>query len=225
MARTIYAPEIKAAILKAATEARAADKPWTETFEAAKAVGYTGTAGGLKQMLLRAAGGNKKAGRRVKQARAAKQSRKPVKRSQKPAVGAKRFDPADKAAIIEAASNAREAGKSWPEALEAAKKAGYAGSLLGIARMIQSAQEKAVETAISAKRGPGRPPKSATPAKRGPGRPPKTAIPAKRGPGRPPKTQTSGLSGIEAMIENVVKERVSEAIERAIEVLQQMKGA
>ncbi|HLX64375.1 MAG TPA: hypothetical protein VKX17_24085 [Planctomycetota bacterium] len=43
-----------------------------------------------------------------------------------------------KDAIIKAAADAREAGKSWKDAFEAAKKAGYQGSVKSIAKLLQA---------------------------------------------------------------------------------------
>ena len=220
MARNTYAPETRTAIIEAAKQARAAGKPWDEALAAAKAVGYSGTADGIEQMLRRLAGGKKTAVRRVKQPKTAKQSRKPAKVSKKAASGAKRYDEATKTAIINAATDARAAGKTWAEAFSAAKKAGYTGSLQGISKMIENEQKKAEK----AKRGLGRP-KTKIAAKRGPGRP--LMLKAKRGPGLPPKAkqvEISGLSGVEAVIEQVVNERLNAAIDQAIAVLEQAKG-
>ena len=67
----------------------------------------------------------------------------------------KRYKPQVKAAIIQAATGARAEGKSWNEAHEAAKSAGYRGSLQGIAAMVTKAGGK---VKVTGKRGrkPGR---------------------------------------------------------------------
>ena len=51
----------------------------------------------------------------------------------------KRYSKAVKAAIIQAATGARAEGKSWNEAHQAAKSAGYKGSLGGLAAMVTKA--------------------------------------------------------------------------------------
>lgn len=65
--------------------------------------------------------------------------------------------------------------------------AGYGG--VSVRKKSTAQRGNVVVAKKVAKRGPGRPPKSAT-AKRGPGRPRKIETVAKRGPGRPRKTET-----------------------------------
>jgi len=59
-----------------------------------------------------------------------------------PAKGFKRYDPQTKAAIIEAALSARKAGKTWAEAFQAGKDAGYNGSQLGLEQMVRKSGGK-----------------------------------------------------------------------------------
>ena len=59
-----------------------------------------------------------------------------------PAKGFKRYDPKTKAAIIEAALAARKEGKTWAEAFQAGKEAGYSGSQLGLEQMVRKASGK-----------------------------------------------------------------------------------
>jgi len=53
-----------------------------------------------------------------------------------------RYDPKTKAAIVEAALAARKAGKTWAEAFQAGKEAGYNGSRLGLEQMVRKASGK-----------------------------------------------------------------------------------
>ena len=54
----------------------------------------------------------------------------------------KTYDPKVKAAFMDAAREARAAGKSWAEAFDAAKNAGYTGSLGGLGQMFLAAAGK-----------------------------------------------------------------------------------
>ena len=151
------------------------------------------------------------------------------------------YDPKTKAAIIEAVTSARKAGKTWDEAHAEAIKAGCKGNLRNLLKMLYKSgvkvtkrrRRKAAPAAGGMefpilKRGPGRPPKIAAGLaipilKRGPGRPRKIAIGMplpflKRGPGRPSKA-VAGMNGIEALVENVVRERVACVLDRAIAIL------
>lgn len=62
----------------------------------------------------------------------------------------KRYKPELKAKIISAAKEARSAGKSWNDAHNAAKEAGYKGSLNGLAAMVTKAGGK---VKVKGKRG------------------------------------------------------------------------
>lgn len=65
------------------------------------------------------------------------------------------------------------------------------------------------------KRGPGRPPKSASQIAAKPGPKVKVAAPGRRGPGRPPKSANAGLDGQLAELAAAVRE--SEAQRRALD--------
>jgi len=65
MPRRIYKPDVKAAIIKAATAARKAAKPWAAAHTAAKEAGYAGSVVALQQMVRLAGGKKAKAGRRA----------------------------------------------------------------------------------------------------------------------------------------------------------------
>jgi hypothetical protein len=69
----------------------------------------------------------------------------------------KRYKPAIKAKIIQAAQTARTEGKTWREAHDAAKEAGYKGSLQGIAAMLKIEEKKTGKTKVKGRgRKPGR---------------------------------------------------------------------
>ncbi|HEY3324993.1 MAG TPA: hypothetical protein VGP72_31355 [Planctomycetota bacterium] len=55
-----YDKKVKAAIIEATTTARSDGKSWNEAFKAAKEAGYTGSLGGLEQMIRNAALKSKK---------------------------------------------------------------------------------------------------------------------------------------------------------------------
>jgi len=113
----------------------------------------------------------------------------------------KRYSAQTKTAIVEAVKTARNAKKSWAEACVAAQKAGYKGSLGGLEQMIRRAD---VKTSKHSAR--------------------KVALKSigKRGPGRPRIAAGTGggVSSIEALVNQVVRERVAGPLERAIAVLQ-----
>ena len=136
-----------------------------------------------------------------------------------PAAPGKRYSPAAKAAIMRAAILARGTG-TWAEAHKAAKNAGYRGSVQGIVKMLRASNRKkhprkvAVKQA-AVKRSPGRPKGSVI--KRGSGRPKGTG----KRLGRPLKTvSVNGMGSIQAVVDRIVRERVSAALDRAIAVLQ-----
>jgi len=139
-----YDKATKSAFLQAVTAARAAGQPWVDAFKAAKEAGYTGTLGGIAKMFRE--NEEKKAGRKAP----AKRSRP---RKSGPAAARKRrrhfYDEATRATIVSAALGARKTGKKWPEALQAAKAAGYRGGLIALTGFVTRAGKMA--------RKPGRP--------------------------------------------------------------------
>lgn len=74
----------------------------------------------------------------------------------------KRYKPAVKARMIEAAAAARSAGKPWKEAHAEAQKAGYKGNVDALMQMMAKRKAKSVGAPVARKRG--RPPKVAAPA-------------------------------------------------------------
>jgi hypothetical protein len=117
------------------------------------------------------------------------------------------YSPKTKAAIVEAAKQARASGRKWVQVFEAAKATGYTGSVQGIVKMLRGAGGKKRRG-----RKPGRQPAAAPVAKRGPGRPPKAQV------GRP-----KGVGSIQAMIGKLVKQQVNGVLEKAIAVLKAAK--
>jgi len=134
-----YDEAIKSAFLEAVTAARAAGQPWVETFKAAKEAGYTGTLGGIEKMFHVTKGKKavRKPGRPRKEGLAV--ARKPNRL----------YSEATRVAIVNAALEARKAGKKWRQALEAAQAAGYRGRLTSLIGLIRYAEKTA--------RKPGRP--------------------------------------------------------------------
>jgi len=98
----------------------------------------------------------------------------------------KRYDPQTKAAIIEAALAARKGGKTWADAFQAGKAAGYNGSQLGLEQMVRKARGK-------------------VPGRRG-----------RRARAQVPEAAGGAVSSIGALIERIVKDRVRAALDRAI---------
>jgi hypothetical protein len=107
------------------------------------------------------------------------------------------YDDATKAAILKAAVEARAAGKTWPQALEDAKAAGYKGGVVSLMLYVRAASK--------GKRKPGRPAKKR-------GRPAKAAA-----------APAAQVGSIEALIDRIVEERVGAALEQAIAVLQKIR--
>ena len=142
MPRKGYDKAIKSAFLQAATAARAAGQPWVDAFKAAEGAGYTGTLGGIKRMFHEMKG--KKPGRKPGRPKGSVSAKKR---------GNRLYGEATKAAIVNAALEARKAGKKWREALEAAKAAGYRGNISSLIGLISYAGKTA--------RKPGRPAKKA----------------------------------------------------------------
>jgi hypothetical protein len=117
----------------------------------------------------------------------------------------KRYNPKTKAAILEAATAARRARKTWKQAFEAAKEAGYTGSVQALVKMMRAAGKVRGRRGRKAGRGPVA-----------------ALVLVKRGPGRPAKA-TAGLGSIESMINKLVKEQVNGALDKAIAVLEKAK--
>ena len=113
------------------------------------------------------------------------------------------YDAETKAAIIKATADARSAGKTWAEALEAAKGAGYKGSLPYLMKTAQTSGTVKVRRRRRRKAGP------LTVAKPGPGRPAKA-----------PGLNGTGLGAIDRIVEQMVESRVSVAMKRAITTLE-----
>src|SRR5476651_784434 len=86
------------------------------------------------------------------------------------------YDAETKAAILKAAADARGAGKSWADALDAAKAVGYKGSLQYL--MKTARDSGAVKVKARRKRRKTSAAPAVKVAKRGPGRPAKVAAAA-----------------------------------------------
>ena len=177
--RIRYDAETKEKIAEAVAEARKTGT-WKEAHAAAQQVGYKGNVENLKQMMKDA---KKKAAKKAASAKqtapapaaptAAKPALKKKKRKPKakPVVAKKRnYDAKTKAAIIKATVAARNAGKKWPEALVAAKAAGYKGGQISLGLFVKAAAKAA--------RKPGRPAKAVAPVAKKRGRPAKVVAPA-----------------------------------------------
>jgi len=125
----------------------------------------------------------------------------------------KHYSKKTKAAIIEAATGARAAGKTWGEILLLVKKIGYNGSLQGISKMTRAVAEKAGKPK-GKRRG------------RKPGPKPVIQVIMKRGLGRPRKTTVTaaGAGSIEIMVSKLVNERVKRILDQAIAAIQAAKG-
>jgi hypothetical protein len=223
-----YDPNTKAAFLKAAADARAANKPWADVHSAAKAAGYTGTVKGITRMVEKAdpkAKATKSSGKKVltpkpvakstkakkAPAKKANASKPTAKRSPTPKVvtggPGKRYTAAMKSAIMSAAIAARGAGKKWTEALRAAVEKGYRGSLQGIVKMIRASnRKKHSKPAAKVGRPKGKIGRPKGSGKRL-GRPSMKAI------------AVNGFGSIQAAVDRIVKERVRGALDRAIAAL------
>lgn len=116
------------------------------------------------------------------------------------------YDDAQREAIIKAATEARAADKTWQEAHVAAKAAGYAGSLQGIIKLIRALEDRKGKSG----RKPGRPAGSKN-AKR------KAPLAAVAAIGRE-------SSDIASLVNNLVKARINDALDKAIAVLQHAKA-
>jgi hypothetical protein len=130
MPRMVYDPKVKAAFLKAARDAVSAGKGMDEALKAAKESGYGGGMSGMKKMLWPP---KKKAKKSAEAAPSPAPAKKKGRR--------KRYSPKVKAAFLAAAQDARDAGKSWAQTHEAAKKAGYTGSKPGLVQQFLAAKK------------------------------------------------------------------------------------
>jgi len=121
--RKTYDAATQSAFLEAVISARAAGQPWVDAFKAAKEAGYTGTLGGIERMYREMKGKGKMPGRKPGRPKGSVSAKKR---------GNRLYDEAMKAAIVNAALEARKAGKKWRQALEAAKAVGYCGGLISL---------------------------------------------------------------------------------------------
>jgi hypothetical protein len=135
MPRMVYDPKVKAAFLKAARDAIRAGKGMDAALKAAKESGYGGGMSGMKKMLWPP---KKKA---KKSAEAAPTPAPATRKGRR-----KRYSAKVKAAFLAAAQEARDAGKSWAQAHEVAKKAGYTGSKPGLVQQFLAAKKKGAVT-------------------------------------------------------------------------------
>jgi hypothetical protein len=123
------------------------------------------------------------------------------------------YDEATKASIMKAAADARAAGKTWNDAHDSAKAAGYQGSTQGIIKLLRASGKRKAKTG----RKPGRPVGSGKRKMkrkgRGPAKVKHVAAPV-----------ASQSDDIAAMIEKLVKSRLNAALEKAIDALRGAKG-
>ena len=111
------------------------------------------------------------------------------------------YDDKTKAAIIQAAVDARKDGKQWGDALSAAKEAGYTGGQQYLVKMIRgSGASGAIKP-----RGKGR-------GKLG------RLVGTKRG--RPGKTHGSGLGSIQTIVDKMVAARIATVLNEAVATLE-----
>ena len=124
------------------------------------------------------------------------------------------YDAATRDAFMNAAVEARRAGKPFPEVYEVARAAGYQGSLQGISILVR-------KTGAAPKRKRGRPAKVKTAADA----PTAAKTPSGKKRGRPRKTanapSAAPVSSIGEMINELVKTRVRAALQKAIAALQE----
>lgn len=128
------------------------------------------------------------------------------------------YDPKIKAAFISAAIVARSAGKTWNEALDAAKAEGYTGSRQGILKMIGDEGKRKGK----GKRGRKPGVRTSKPGVRG----------RKKGLRGRRKSRGASLAAavgthfepIQAMIDKIVQDRVRGVLDRAIAELQNARN-
>jgi len=113
-----------------------------------------------------------------------------------PAKGFKRYDRKTKAAVVEAALAARKAGRSWAEAFQAGREAGYNGSQPGLEQMVRKVGG----------RKPGR-------RGRPPGSKNKSSV-----------TAGGDVSSIGALIEELVQSRIRSVLDKVIADLKMVRG-
>ena len=142
MPRKTYDAATKSAFLQAVVAARAAGQPWVDAYKAAKEVGYTGTLGGIERMFREMKGGGKRPGRKPGRPKGSVSAKKR---------GNRLYDSVTRAAIVNAALEARKAGKKWRQALEAARAVGYRGGVIALIGLVGRAGKTAKK--------PGRPAK------------------------------------------------------------------
>ena len=111
------------------------------------------------------------------------------------------YDNGKKEEIVKTAMDARAANKTWKQAHDAAAAIGYKGSLQGIIKLIRATEKRKGKTG----RKPGRPAGSKNVAKPFAG-----ALPA----GSPDASVIAG------MVDELVKKRINDAIDRAIAALE-----
>jgi hypothetical protein len=97
---------------------------------------------------------------------------------------------------MNAAKEARAAGKSWRQAFQAAKSVGYSGSEQGIKKMVFYDSPAPIKASARHRKN-------------------RLKAPRRPGPSR------DGLNAIQQMVDRMVRERVQKIIGRAITTLQQ----
>jgi len=192
MPRIVYKPNVKAAILAAVRKALGSGKSWPDAYEAGKALKYTGKLQSLQKMYYKGGKWGRKAAAKATTAKTPAQA--VGKRT-----GGLRYDAAAKAAIIKAALAARKAGKTWPQALEAAKAAGFRAKVPRLIRFVQSAS-KAAKKLVRRAAPKVRAAKAAAPA-----------------------APASDLKVLESTLSRIVKDRVLAVLDDAIAVLQRAR--
>lgn len=115
------------------------------------------------------------------------------------------YDQNKKESIVKAAMDARAANKTWKEAHDAAKEVGYEGSLQGIIKLMRAMEKRKGKTG----RRPGRPAGSKNGIKKL-----TLELPA----------SVHDSSDIASLVNNLVKARINEALDRAIAVLESAKS-
>ena len=115
------------------------------------------------------------------------------------------YDEAKKQEIVKAAVDARALNKTWKQAHDAAASIGYKGSLQGIIKLIRATEKRKGKTG----RRPGRPAGSKNVLK---------SFAANLPGGSPDSSLIAG------MVDELVKKRINDAIDRAIAVLESAKA-
>jgi hypothetical protein len=223
--RIVYTPEVKAKIVEAATTTKKTGS-WKDAHVAAQEIGYKGSLDSLIQfmkgvrkaakkavpakktvpapVIAQAAPTAAKPAAKKRKSKAAPTATKPAPKKRKPkakpfAAKKRNYDAATKAAIVKAALAARNAGEKWPEALVAAKKAGYRAGLVSLMLFVKAAGKPAKKL--------GRPAKAVSVA----------VAPKKRG--RPAKVVVAAV----ATLDPVAAQYLVGAIDKAIGELQTLR--